>query len=103
MLLHRVRLPSLIYVLYPWFAIFPSLSLTRRHTTQVVDCGGGTVDITMHRVERTSPLRLSEVREPSGGAWGSTYIDAEFERFLRRLIGEASWERLKPLPVYGEL
>jgi hypothetical protein len=32
----------------------------------VLDCGGGTVDITMHRVEATSPLRLCEVREPSG-------------------------------------
>ena len=102
MFLHRVRLPSLIYVLFSWFVIFLSPSLTRRHTAQVVDCGGGTVDITVHRVEQTSPLRLSEVREPSGGPWGSTYIDAEFERFLRRLIGEASWERLKTLPAYGE-
>ena len=32
----------------------------------VLDCGGGTVDITMHHVESTDPLRLSEVRKPSG-------------------------------------
>ena len=60
------------------------------------------MDITVHRVEQMSPLGLSEVREPSGGPWGSTYIDAEFKRFLRRLIVEASCERLKPLPACGE-
>jgi len=32
----------------------------------VLDCGGGTVDITMHHVEKTDPLRLSEIREPTG-------------------------------------
>ena len=27
----------------------------------VLDCGGGTVDITMHQVENMKPMRLSEV------------------------------------------
>jgi hypothetical protein len=27
----------------------------------VLDCGGGTVDITMHQVENLKPMRLSEV------------------------------------------
>ena len=40
--------------------------LKNGQTFMVLDCGGGTVDITMHRVEKTDPLRLSEVREPTG-------------------------------------
>lgn len=40
--------------------------LKNGQTFMVLDCGGGTVDITMHRVEATDPLRLSEVRKPTG-------------------------------------
>jgi len=40
-------------------------------TFMVLDCGGGTVDITMHRVEKTDPLRLSEVHEPTG-SWAES-------------------------------
>ena len=79
-----------------------SPSLKCRQSSQVLDCGGGTVDITMHRVEATIPLRLSEIRQPTGGPWGSTYVDAEFERFVESLIGEASWKRFKPSSAWGE-
>jgi len=62
----------------------------------VLDCGGGTVDITVHRVEGIDPLRLSEVCQPSGGPWGSTFVDEGFEQFLQKLVGPESWERFKP-------
>ena len=68
----------------------------------VLDCGGGTVDITMHKVECTQPLQLSEVRAPSGGPWGSTFVDKEFEEFLRKLIGDKSWNAFKPSSAWGE-
>ncbi|CAN0411171.1 unnamed protein product, partial [Scytosiphon promiscuus] len=35
--------------------------------TMILDCGGGTVDITTHEVISLSPLRLKELRPPTGG------------------------------------
>lgn len=67
----------------------------------VLDCGGGTVDITMHQVESMAPMRLSEVREPAGGPFGSKFVDGEFEEFLKKLIGEASWKKFKPSSAWG--
>lgn len=75
--------------------------LKTNDTFMVLDCGGGTVDITMHRVEGTKPLQLSEIREPSGGPWGSTYVDAAYERFVQTLIGDAAWKRFKPSSAWG--
>ncbi|MTJ55908.1 Hsp70 family protein [Anabaena sp. UHCC 0253] len=46
----------------------------------VVDCGGGTVDITVHEVSPHGGL--DEVAEGSGGAYGSTYVDKEFREYL---------------------
>ncbi|MDL5052656.1 Hsp70 family protein [Oscillatoria laete-virens NRMC-F 0139] len=46
----------------------------------VVDCGGGTVDITVHEV--SSHGDLEEVAEGTGGAYGSTYVDKEFREYL---------------------
>lgn len=49
----------------------------------VLDCGGGTIDITSHLVESSDPLQLSELAEPCGGAWGSSIVDARFKSFLQ--------------------
>lgn len=49
----------------------------------VLDCGGGTIDITSHLVESSDPLQLSELAEPCGGAWGSSIVDARFKAFLQ--------------------
>ena len=46
----------------------------------VVDCGGGTVDITVHQT--SSHGGLDEVAEGTGGAYGSTYVDKEFREYL---------------------
>ena len=69
----------------------------------VLDCGGGTVDITMHQVERRQPLRVVEICQPSGGPWGSTKVDEEFERFVEKLIGEDNWRRFKPSSAWLDL
>ena len=76
--------------------------LKRDDRFMVLDCGGGTVDITVHEVEETKPLMLSEVREPSGGPWGSTFVDQEFVKFMSKLIGEESWKAFKPSSAWGE-
>ncbi|CAM9289819.1 unnamed protein product [Choristocarpus tenellus] len=69
----------------------------------VLDCGGGTIDITTHRVVRTQPLGLEELEEPVGGPWGSTRVDEKFKKFMKasgaRFIDmlacdEAQWNNL---------
>ncbi|CAN0209375.1 unnamed protein product, partial [Scytosiphon promiscuus] len=54
----------------------------------IVDCGGGTVDITTHEVLSTTPLRLKEIRPPTGGPWGSTYVDKAFVAWLEVFLGD---------------
>jgi molecular chaperone DnaK (HSP70) len=51
----------------------------------VVDAGGGTVDITVHKMNRDGTL--TELIAPSGGDWGSTNINQEFGCLLKNLIG----------------
>ena len=69
----------------------------------VLDCGGGTVDITMHQVEATKPLRLSEICAPDGGPFGSTFVDHAFEKFVQELMGLECWNRFKPSAAWGEI
>jgi len=47
----------------------------------LLDLGGGTADIACHEV--IDDFTVKEVYEPSGGAWGSSYIDKHFVRLLR--------------------
>ena len=78
-------------------------ALDNGDTLMVLDCGGGTVDITMHRVAQKMPdLILDELRSPSGGPWGSTFIDAEFETFVERAGRSGFVPQLQAvLPVGG--
>lgn len=61
----------------------------------VLDCGGGTIDITSHLVESADPLQLSELAEPCGGAWGSSIVDARFKAFLQVRV-TLWWVRVTP-------
>ncbi|CAM9472302.1 unnamed protein product [Ectocarpus fasciculatus] len=54
----------------------------------IVDCGGGTVDITTHNIVSVNPLKVVEVAAPTGGAWGSTQVDEAFKKWLQRFLGE---------------
>jgi hypothetical protein len=79
-------------------------ALENGDTFMVLDCGGGTVDITMHRVAQKTPdLLLDELCSPSGGPWGSTFIDAEFEKFVEKLIGTEAFRRFKPSSPWVEV
>lgn len=51
----------------------------------VLDCGGGTVDIAIHRVQANGKLKA--IYRPSGGVWGGTKVDDEFQAFLLKLCG----------------
>lgn len=54
----------------------------------IVDCGGGTVDITTHSIVSIDPLNVVEVAPPSGGAWGSTQVDTAFKKWFQKFLGE---------------
>eukprot|EP00918_Siedleckia_nematoides_P020086 GHVU01042803.1.p1 GENE.GHVU01042803.1~~GHVU01042803.1.p1 ORF type:complete len:676 (-),score=68.68 GHVU01042803.1:1207-3204(-) len=52
----------------------------------VVDCGGGTVDITVHEMESTHN-HLRELYKATGGPYGSVGVDNEFEKLLVAIFG----------------
>lgn len=57
----------------------------------VLDCGGGTVDITVHKLlcNVEEKFLCNELIPSSGGCeWGSKYVDLYFEEFLAELLGE---------------
>ncbi|KAF0761930.1 heat shock 70 kDa protein 12A-like [Aphis craccivora] len=54
----------------------------------VVNCGGGTVDVTIHQVCRTvNRLPISKLHKPSAGVCGSLSVDIEFVKLLCALFG----------------
>ena len=59
----------------------------------VVDCGGGTVDIAYHSLEKKGEdtFIVRELAPPSGGPFGGTLVDRAFEMLLEKIFG-------KPLP-----
>lgn len=61
----------------------------------ILDCGGGTVDITLHQVSTADPLVLDELCGPSGGDWGGIFVDVQFRIFLRKLFGAERYEYLE--------
>ncbi len=57
----------------------------------VLDCGGGTVDITVHKLtcEPHERFLCQELLPSSGGCeWGSKYVDLYFEEFLKDFFGQ---------------
>ncbi|RIB23314.1 hypothetical protein C2G38_2171683 [Gigaspora rosea] len=54
----------------------------------IVDCGGGTVDLTTRELLENN--RLGEITERSGDFCGGTYVDKEFIKFLRRKVGDSA-------------
>ena len=52
----------------------------------VADCGGGTVDLTVHELDEGG--KLKELYKATGGAWGSMGIDCQFETLLADIFGE---------------
>ncbi|PKK78334.1 hypothetical protein RhiirC2_843597 [Rhizophagus irregularis] len=66
--------------------------LNIEETFMVVDCGGGTVDLTTRKLVGN---KLSEITERIGYFCGSTFIDREFIEFLRRILGYRAIDHLK--------
>src|ERR1051325_7466998 len=59
----------------------------------VVDCGGGTVDLTTRKLKNDK--QLDEITESAGDFCGSTFIDAEFIKYLRKILGDEPMDLLR--------
>ncbi|KAM5192919.1 heat shock 70 kDa protein 12B [Mantella aurantiaca] len=53
----------------------------------VADCGGGTVDLTVHQIEQPQGT-LKELYKASGGPYGSVGVDLAFEKMLCKIFSE---------------
>ena len=60
----------------------------------VADCGGGTIDVTVHDLT-VSTKKIDEVHRATGGDWGGTTVDKEILNLIRRIIGEDVADRIK--------
>ena len=72
--------------------------MVKGSTVMVLDCGGGTVDITIHKLTCNPDERFlcEELLPSSGGCeWGSKFVDKYFEGFLLDLFGEEFFEVYK--------
>ena len=66
----------------------------------VVDCGGGTVDLTTRKLLQGD--KLSEITERTGDFCGGTYVDREFLKFLSRKLGDSTINLLRE-NNYGQM
>ncbi len=61
----------------------------------VIDAGGGTIDITVHKVVESigsKELVLDELTSGTGDTYGSTYVDTKFQEYLRNKITDKIWQ-----------
>ncbi|XP_005815476.2 heat shock 70 kDa protein 12A-like [Xiphophorus maculatus] len=56
----------------------------------VVDCGGGTIDITVHEV--ISGRNLKELHKASGNDLGGQTVDKQFKKFLKEIFCNGVWD-----------
>ena len=70
------------------------LSFPDKTRYMVVDCGGGTVDLTVYELN-TKAGTLEELHKGTGGACGATGVDQEFETLLKKIFGREFIEQFK--------
>lgn len=51
----------------------------------ILDCGGGTVDMTVHEIKEDSTLR--ELAKANGGEYGGIQVDENFKKLLNEVFG----------------
>ena len=72
--------------------------MVKDSVVMVLDCGGGTVDITTHKLTCNPDERFlcEELLPSSGGCqWGSKFVDIHFEQFLEQFFGAEFYEVYK--------
>ncbi len=72
--------------------------MEKNTVVMVLDCGGGTVDITIHKLTCNPDERFlcEELLPSSGGCeWGSKFVDMYFEEFLADFFGKELFDVYK--------
>lgn len=59
----------------------------------IVDIGGGTVDVSAHRVSTTPTLSVEELHHPDGNDWGGLQVNLKFSEFLQKMVGDRKFAR----------
>ena len=59
----------------------------------VVDIGGGTVDISAHRVSSAADQHIHIVHPPTGNDCGGSKVNKEFEKFLEKLVNDKGFSK----------
>ena len=59
----------------------------------LIDAGGGTVDIVCHEI--IGDKHVNEISKPSGGPWGSCFIDQQFIKLLETLFSKEWMDEYK--------
>ncbi|KAJ3097135.1 hypothetical protein HDU97_005137 [Phlyctochytrium planicorne] len=87
--------PSLMLVLEPEAASLVCIKehgmrnpIQRGDAYVVADCGGGTVDLTVHEVSDEVESKVKEVVPASGGDCGSTVIDRAIAKLIEDVLGQ---------------
>ncbi|KAF2461821.1 hypothetical protein BDY21DRAFT_329742 [Lineolata rhizophorae] len=83
------------------YYILKSMHQKRNRDVKVGDCfvvcdaGGGTVDLISYRVKQLEPtFEIEEVGFATGDRCGASYIDLDFQRWLRQKIGKENYDML---------
>ena len=61
----------------------------------IIDCGGGTVDCTIHEI--TERRHIKALLAASGGPWGGTQVDKNFEVLLENIFEEENLRQFKEM------
>lgn len=59
----------------------------------IVDIGGGTVDVSAHKVSTTTSRCVEELHPPVGGDWGGRQVNTGFSVFLQRQVGDRDFRQ----------
>ncbi|GES97256.1 hypothetical protein GLOIN_2v1484167 [Rhizophagus clarus] len=87
--------------IYCMYSSLREHKLTKPGTTfMIVDCGGGTVDLTTRKLLEDN--QLGEITERAGDFCGSTFIDKEFIKLLEREVGKSAIDLFSD-KHYGQL
>ncbi|KAJ3182495.1 hypothetical protein HDU85_002593 [Gaertneriomyces sp. JEL0708] len=62
----------------------------------IADCGGGTIDLSLQRIESDQDDKyLRELAIANGQTCGSIFIDQKFIRYVQELVGDYHWNWLQ--------
>ncbi|KAI9330672.1 hypothetical protein DFJ73DRAFT_899862 [Zopfochytrium polystomum] len=83
---------SLLFALEPeaasmWCLTNSQLAAEKGNTIVVADCGGGTIDVTVHTIVDASEITVKEAVPCGGGDFGSHEINKQFFKLMNDVVG----------------